>query len=313
MGLLPVARGEPAMALDEATLRRLSFIRHMYQLGADQSRQPEPYSAVSVLTFHDAVELFLQLAAEQLNVPTKTNTGFMEYWGFLEPKVGGAGLSQKQAMERFNRARVGFKHAGNRPSKEDIVGYRVTVANFFLENTPTVFGIDFADATLINFVKPDSARQQLVQARASQSEGNLVDALTHTAIAFYEVIEGPLEQIGPVRLGRLSFLRVGMSKLRPSLDAEETSQALEATADMLDALRHEVQDVSSTVAVLSLGLDPHRFARFRRVTPAILKTVGGPYRTVPSGKNLERASQEEIDFCISFVIETAVTLADLQP
>jgi hypothetical protein len=193
------------MSLDEATLRRLSFIRYMYQLGADQSRQPEPYSAVSILSFHDAVELFLQLAAEHLNVPIKTDTKFMQYWERLNPKVGGDGLSQKQAMERVNRARVGLKHAGNRPSKEDIVGYQVAVANFFLENTPPVFGMEFADATLINFVKPDSARQRLVQARDSQSEGNLVDALTDAAIAFYEVIEGPLEQIGPVRLGRISL------------------------------------------------------------------------------------------------------------
>jgi hypothetical protein len=98
-----------------------------------------------------------------------------------------------------------------------------------------------------------------------------------------------------------------------SLDAEETSLALEATADMLDALRGEVASVASTVAVLSLDLDPHRFARFRRVTPAILKTVGGPYRAAPSGKNLEGASQDDVNFCISFVIETAVTLAELQP
>jgi hypothetical protein len=67
------------------------------------------------------------------------------------------------------------------------------------------------------------------------------------------------------------------------------------------------------VAVLGLGLDPHRFARFRRLTPAILKTVGGPYRTVPSGRSLEGTSQDDVDFCISFVIETAVTLSDLQP
>jgi hypothetical protein len=312
MGLVPLARGAPAMVLDEAKLRRLSFIRYMYQLGADQSRQPEPYSAVSILTLHDAVELFLQLAAEHLNAPTKTSTGFMEYWGFLEPKVGGAGLSQKQAMERFNRARVGLKHAGNRPSQEDIVGYRVAVANFFLENTPTVFGIAFADATLINFVKPVSARQRLVQARASQEEGNPVDALTHAAIAFYEVVEGPLEQLGSGRLGRVSSQRLKMSSVRRSLD-RESSRTLEATADMLDALRSEVESMASTVVVLSLDLDPHRFARFRRVTPAIIKSAGGPYHAVQLGENLDRASQDDVDFCISFVIETAVTLADLHP
>ncbi len=77
MALVSVVMGAPDMALDQTALRRLSYIRYMYQLGADQSRQPEPYSAVTILMLHDAVELFLQLAAEQLNVPTKTNTGCM--------------------------------------------------------------------------------------------------------------------------------------------------------------------------------------------------------------------------------------------
>jgi hypothetical protein len=70
--------------------------------------------------------------------------------------------------------------------------------------------------------------------------------------------------------------------------------------------------VSTTVAALSLGLDPHRFARFRSVTPAVVKTAGSSYSAMQLGNNLAEASQDDVDFCISFVIETAVTLADLQ-
>jgi hypothetical protein len=297
------------MALDEATLRRLSFIRYMYMLGVDQSRQPEPYAAASVLTFHDAAELFLQLAIEHRGVPVRPQ-GFLDYWEKLQPHLPDV-LTQKASMRRLNEARVGLKHHGNRPSKEDVDGFRAAVTNFFLENTPTVFDMEFADATLISFVKPDLARQSLEQARASQEEDDRVEALVHAAIAFYMVVEGPLERIGAARLGRLSSLRLRMHKLRRSLP-RETSQALEATADMIDALRTEVESVGSTVAVLSLGLDPHRFARFRGVTPIVLKTAGGPYQAVQLGENLEQASEEDVDFCISFVIEAAVTLADLQ-
>lgn len=39
------------------------FARYVLSLGVEQSQQPEPLSAVSVLTFHDAVELFLQLTS----------------------------------------------------------------------------------------------------------------------------------------------------------------------------------------------------------------------------------------------------------
>jgi hypothetical protein len=44
--------------------RRLVFVRYLYELGVEQSHKPEPFAAVAVLTFHDACEMFLQIAAE---------------------------------------------------------------------------------------------------------------------------------------------------------------------------------------------------------------------------------------------------------
>jgi hypothetical protein len=299
------------MALDEAKLRRLSFIRYMYMLGVDQSRQPKPYSAVSILTFHDAVELFFQLAAEHLDAPVKTNTEFMAYWPPLNLKLGGDKLTHKPSMNRLNTARRGLKHAGTRPSEDDVAEFPTLVTQFFRENTPTVFGIEFENATLINFVKPESARQHLEQARASQGEGDLIYALTYAGIAFYEVVEGPLEQMGAVSLGRYSFLRSRMSKLRRHLN-RESSRALEDIADIIEDLWKEVESVSSTMAVLGLDLDPHRFARFRSVTPTIYQMASGEYSAMQLGTNMDQATKDDVEFCISFVIETAVTLADLQ-
>ncbi len=92
----------------------------------------------------------------------------------------------------------------------------------------------------------------------------------------------------------------------------ESSRALEEVADMIDALRSEVDDVSSTVAVLSLGLNPHRFSRFRSLTPNIFQAASGAYNAVQLGTRLDQALEDDVDFCISFVIETAVTHANLQ-
>ena len=55
-------------------MERLAFIRHIYQMGIDQSRQPESANAAAILLFHDAVDLLLQLAAENLSVGKKGNT-----------------------------------------------------------------------------------------------------------------------------------------------------------------------------------------------------------------------------------------------
>lgn len=57
------------MSLDQTTVTRLAFIKYLYQTGISQSRAPSPLSCASLLTMHDAVELFLQLSSEHPNSP----------------------------------------------------------------------------------------------------------------------------------------------------------------------------------------------------------------------------------------------------
>lgn len=55
-------------------------------------------------------------------------------------------------MKRLNKARVQLKHYGTSPSKLDIEAFRATVTNFFDENTPKIFGIDFSSVSLVDLV-----------------------------------------------------------------------------------------------------------------------------------------------------------------
>jgi len=84
-------------------MRRLAFIRLLYQQGIEQSRLPEPLKATAVLTLHDASELFLSLAADKLGANPARNTQFMEYWRLLSPAQlpNGVNLSGRQGMERL--------------------------------------------------------------------------------------------------------------------------------------------------------------------------------------------------------------------
>lgn len=53
-------------ALNSSTVRRLAFIRFFYGQGLEQAGRPQPMAATALLSFHDAVEMFLLLAAEHL-------------------------------------------------------------------------------------------------------------------------------------------------------------------------------------------------------------------------------------------------------
>lgn len=93
---------------NDNVLRRLVFIKYLYKLGIEQSLKSEPICCISILTFHDAVELFLQLTSEYLNVGKKI-IHFMEYFTLISNKIEGKDLSQKESIRRLNTARVSLK------------------------------------------------------------------------------------------------------------------------------------------------------------------------------------------------------------
>ena len=149
--------------LDPLTVQRLAFIRFVYEQGVSQADQPEPLSATAVLSFQDAVELFLRLAAEHLHVNLPTDVKFAEYWAKLEPALLPAQtqLPSKNAMDRMNRLRVELKHRGTIPSRTAIEQARGDVTTFFTDATPLVFSIDFARIDLIDMVTRSETAQLL--------------------------------------------------------------------------------------------------------------------------------------------------------
>lgn len=82
------------MRIEDAT-KRLAIIKYLYNVAVEQSMKPEPICSTSVLTFHDSIELFLELAAEHLD-KGKSGVNFMAYWELLALKVKD-GLTQKES------------------------------------------------------------------------------------------------------------------------------------------------------------------------------------------------------------------------
>ena len=89
--------------LEESTSRRLAFIRYLYTQAFEQADQPEPFCAASVLSFHDAIEMFLGLACEDKDVSVPVSINFMQYWERLDPVLKPDSLSQKRSMTRLIR------------------------------------------------------------------------------------------------------------------------------------------------------------------------------------------------------------------
>lgn len=167
-------------------IRRLVFVRHLHELGIKQSRHHEISGATAVLLFHDAIELFLQLAAEALG-ESSNKWSFLDYWGRLSPKLE-TPLPYKSAMGRLNKSRVNIKHHGVLPAKIDIESFSVSSTDFLDEAVQQVFGLKLEQLYLSELVEPPEARNHIKDAEDKLVKGNLVEAASDIAIAFEIVI-----------------------------------------------------------------------------------------------------------------------------
>jgi len=293
----------------DRAIERLAFIKNLYNVGVEQSRKAEPFCWASVLTFHDALELFLALASEFLDLGKRLkDISFMEYWPLISKKLvekGKGELTHKISMEKLNKARVDFKHYGNPPSKSTIEDFRESVRSFFQENTPLVFDVKFSDISLIELVECKATKESLEKAQEYLREEKTEDSLDMVALAFTQLIDD-YEDRKRGRFGRSPFFfgksMSFMSSFFMGINGE--------LGRYIDNVKESIESLQESVKILSLGLDYRRYARFRLLTPFVLK-LGEKYQI----QRIKRGSAgspnaEDIQFCIDFVIESAMALQE---
>lgn len=287
--------------LDEAKMRRLAMIQYMYTLAIDHVNKPEPLNMIAILNFHDAVELFLALAAEHLNVG-KEDQKFVTYWDVINPALPNKDFGQRASMTRLNKARVGWKHYGIPIPTVEIENFRTNVADFFLENTPKVFGFAFEEISMATLVQGEAVRDRLLKAEQLSSTGEIKDALKETAIAFQDLLNRfewrVFEQQSPHLKGVSSrhFSRV------ESTAPKELSRFAKEIENELDTIHKQVK-------LLSLGIDYRRYIRFQGLVPIVHLSFSGTYSTSGNGRG---QSHHDYLFCYQFVIECALRLQEIQ-
>jgi hypothetical protein len=268
---------------DKPTMQRLTFIKYLYGVAVEQSRQPEPLGAASILTLHDSVELFLQLASEYRDAKTTAKMNFMDYWDVLNDKLPNAGLAHKESMSRLNKARVSLKHHGTFPSATAIESLRSSVTNFFEDNTPIVFNIDFGSISMINLVVHEVAREKLTKAQRLMDESNAPGALAEIAEAFEHMLKDYRSSTGMgfKELRSLAFYRIPRMRTqrRRALGEMKTEMrdiksktlrgVLGPALELLTDLYKSVTDTQRAMNIMVLGLDYRRYAKFEEVTPRV--------------------------------------------
>jgi len=256
------------------------------------------------LCFHDAVEMFLLLAAEHLGVNLTANVTFEGYFDQIKQGAG-IELPARPAMRRMNRSRVNLKHHGSVPSVTDLEQFRADVTTFLTDAAQMVFSADFDSLDMIDLVTQQDALALLRNAEAQARQGDFTEALALVSEAFEALLNDYADR--KKSAGRFSPYTLWPPRphmrVTPGRDHDpELTKHLAQVEDALDRMQRAFR-------VLAMGVDYRRYARFDLLVPKVARFMDGhrDVRPVPGFQ----VGDEEYQFCKQFVIETALHLAEM--
>ncbi|MEP0986968.1 hypothetical protein [Ekhidna sp.] len=270
-------------------LRRLTLIKYLFRQGQELSNKSEPIRGFSILNFHDSAEMFLKLVLEHRNLKKKDN-GFRSFWQLIPE------LTHKESMSELNSRRNSLKHEGHLPSKDDILICKLTCQEFFQQNTKTIFDIEFSDISLSNLISYDRTKNYLKEAENHLNNKNYKGSIERSKYAFEELLFEYKSTKPTLRLKNPFDITRGPRKRVVGSGPSSNENAIE--------------DLKYAVQILALGIDFRNYTKFEILTPKV-------YREVTTGNTRTQKETEEnlctelnTEFCLNFVIETALDLQD---
>jgi hypothetical protein len=293
-------------ALNPITVRRLAFIRFLYGQALEQAARPQPLAAAALLSFHDAVEMFLLLSAEHLGVNLDRNTTFDSYWTHIAAQ-GGVQLPSRNAMRRMNNSRVNFKHHGSIPSATDLEQFRGDVTTFFTDATQAVFTADFTSIDMTDLVTQQDVLAKIRNAETHARQGDYAVALALLS----DALNGLLHDYAD-RKRTSSHTTPFSFGLEHGFDTLFTYQIREINAQLYESFQtitDAIGKMQRALRILAVGLDYRRYARFDMLVPQFVSFTD-EHREAFSVPGLQ-IGDEEYQFCKLFVIEAAIHLAEM--
>ena len=292
------------------TSHRVPLIKHILSTALDHAGLPEPFCSHAVLGLHDAVELFVQLVSEHVGATVSKKAGLLEYWPALEKRLGRA-FPKQHAMRRLNQARVGLKHSGIRPSRDEVDELSKQTVAFLEEASLGVLGIAFSELSSVRLVGYEPTASRLSRAEHLGGSGRFGEAAEMCALAFNELMHRFREKSGNEwnyspfpRLSeatRYNRLSIGYRWAAQNRDLSEHLKKLSAA----------FAEIEPVLSMLTLGVEYRQFARFREVTPRIVAMADGSY--IVAGDTRRPPASGDVVFAIDFAITAALRLREIDP
>jgi hypothetical protein len=293
----------------EQIIQRLTIVKYLYKIGVEQSYQSEAISFFSILSFHDCIDMYLNLAAEKIGIERKKGEKifFINYWDKIPS------LTLRESMSKLNDRRNNLKHKGLIPAKIDIEISRVNTADFFEQNTPVIFGLNFNEVSLFSLIKFESSKSYLQKAQENLDSNKTKECIEEVTKAFHELLyEYKENKRGYGREYNTHFnfidqIRFSTSRYNSS-DERIAGEVDRKLAEVVKQINSNFGYVNKAMEVISLGVDYKKYAKFQILTPNAYRFTDGRYRMEIVGE--KNWTKENCQFLIDFVVESAFKLQE---
>lgn len=292
----------------EIIIQRLSYIKYLYLKGVEQSRQAEVVAGFSILAFHDAIEMFLMLVYEHLDCGNDRNYKTIDdYLGNI------SGIKMKESVKALNKCRISMKHQGQFPSKSDIEKHRVNTHSILEDNTTSLLNLDFDSISLIDLVSFEECKQFLKKAQEKRDEDKIYESIIEARKAFNSMLS---EYEDSKRYWYNSLFNIGR---KPRLSYKEFIRTVvpknnrERYGVWFEDIDKSVKELREVVKIISIGIDYKQYVLFNAIAPSVLHMSNDTYQIgeVEEYFNTRvHANKELCDFCINFVIDSAIKFQD---
>ncbi|MFD6567942.1 hypothetical protein [Micromonospora profundi] len=306
---------------DSTIMKRLGYIRLLHHQAVTQSYAPAPLNFSSVLVFHDVLEHFFVVALAHLGNPhgLDLKAPFAENAKkFRAPD--GRRLVGLDGVQRIGHDRNGLKHNGSVPGADQVEQARRDAATFLDGNCPRLFGLEFAEISMLHLVPQEAVREHLQAGRAAADAGQLDEAMVEVTMAFDRLITdwGDGKYL-PGSSFRTETFRLHTSWSRPERRVEASPtpsdqgvrQAVNSLASSVKKVFKEVdQEIETLRHVMRIqiaGVDMAQYARFAMIAPEVYETANG-HRGATHQEGQIHYTPENYDFCEMFVLESALRI-----
>lgn len=282
-------------------LRRLSYANWLFKRLKLDAKKGGIAAQFSILGLHDCVELVLRAIAEDKSIDLPSGVAFMGYWSEFEKNE--KPLSLRNYMERFNTSRKSLKHKGIMPDPNEVMEYFIIAEEFIRSTCADLLSVAWDSISLIDLIKSDNVRDLLRKAENNSMQHAYPNAIVECGNAFEQAMNEFYGKVGgtnsPYYMGRDPELYPKFLNVSDKIDSSTP----------IKDMPMQFNRVSNAVAVLCLGLEYDKYARFMNLIFQASKCFVNSSALEPK-HNEAKVGESDANYCLDFAIDALICLQD---